>query len=219
MAKSQSIVCTDHQRRTCIQVSRDKDDVQYIELDIVNGLTVQELNVKDFDKRFKPMSNYPIEKACSLYVAYSQTIGATEEALDALGQYCSITNQEYEMATSKASATQEKKTATKAKPAAKASVAKAAAKPAARPKAEPKAAKAPVAKAAAKAKPAAKATGEKKHSASAMFQDLIMEGKLTDDQIFEKVKAEFNLDDSKRGYTKWYRNHLAKQGKNPPAAK
>lgn len=219
MAKLQSIVCTDHQRRTCIQVSRSATEVSYIELDIVNGLQVSHLDSKDFDKRFKPMSNYPIEKACGLYVAYSQTIGATEEALDALGQYCSITNQEYEMATSKASATQEKKTSTKAKPAAKEPATKPAAKPAARPKAEPKAAKASTTKPAAKAKPAVKTTGEKKHSASAMFQDLIMEGKLTDDQIFDKVKAEFNLDDSKKSYVKWYRNHLTKQGKNPPAAK
>jgi len=52
-----------------------------------------------------------------------------------------------------------------------------------------------------------------------MFQDLIMAGKLTDDQIFEKVQAEFGLDEKKRGYVKWYRNHLKKQGANPPEAK
>ena len=56
-------------------------------------------------------------------------------------------------------------------------------------------------------------------SAAQMFQDLIMAGKLTDDQIFEKVQAEFGLDEKKRGYVKWYRNHLKKQGQNPPEAK
>ena len=71
------------------------------------------------------------------------------------------------------------------------------------------------------AKPAAKPVkaGEKKPSAAQMFQDLIMAGKLTDDQIFEKVQAEFGLDEKKRGYVKWYRNHLKKQGANPPEAK
>jgi len=72
-----------------------------------------------------------------------------------------------------------------------------------------------------KTKPAEKPakTGEKKMSAAQMFQDLIMAGKLTDDQIFEKVQAEFGLDEKKRGYVKWYRNHLKKQGQNPPEAK
>ena len=46
-----------------------------------------------------------------------------------------------------------------------------------------------------------------------------MEGKLTDDQIFAKVQKEFNLDDNKRSYVKWYRNDLNKKGMNPPAAK
>jgi Golgi nucleoside diphosphatase len=70
-------------------------------------------------------------------------------------------------------------------------------------------------------KPAAKPAKavEKKPSAAQMFQDLIMAGKLTDDQIFEKVQAEFGLDEKKRGYVKWYRNHLKKQGANPPEAK
>ena len=30
---------------------------------------------------------------------------------------------------------------------------------------------------------------------------------------------EFGLDEKKRGYVKWYRNHLKKQGQNPPEAK
>jgi len=52
-----------------------------------------------------------------------------------------------------------------------------------------------------------------------MFKDLIMEGKHTDDQIFAKVQAAYNLDEKKRSYVKWYRNALTKEGKNPPDAK
>lgn len=59
---------------------------------------------------------------------------------------------------------------------------------------------------------------EKKATAGNLFKDLIMAGKLTDDQIFVAVKKEFGLDDSKRGYVKWYRNDLKKKGQNPPDA-
>jgi hypothetical protein len=98
-------------------------------------------------------------------------------------------------------------------------------KPAATKAAKPAAKKAAPVKTTKAEKPAAKATkpaskpGEKKPSAAQMFQDLIMSGKLTDDQIFEKVQTEFGLDEKKRGYVKWYRNHLKKSGANPPEAK
>lgn len=61
-----------------------------------------------------------------------------------------------------------------------------------------------------------KKTGEKRQSAAQLFQDLILEGKLTDNQIFARVKAKYGLDDKKRGYVGWYRNHLKKLGKKPP---
>lgn len=64
------------------------------------------------------------------------------------------------------------------------------------------------------------AGGERKPTAAQMFQELIMSpGGRTDDQIFAEVKKKFGLDDKKRGYVAWYRNHLKKAGKNPPAPK
>ncbi len=177
--------CHDHNRRTCIQVERSAGLVKFIPLDIILGLEVHSTSADSFDQRFTPMEGYPVEKACQLFVNYSQTLGATKEAMDYLGQVINVSKQELEMATAKKQTTAEKPAATKA------------AKPAAKP---------------------AKA-GEKKPSAAQMFQDLIMAGKLTDDQIFEKVQAEFGLDEKKRGYVKWYRNHLKKQGQNPPEAK
>lgn len=56
-------------------------------------------------------------------------------------------------------------------------------------------------------------------SAAARFKELIMAGKLTDDQIFDKVAQEFGLDDSKRNYVGWYRNALRKEGASPPDPK
>ena len=193
--------CHDHNRRTCIQVDRSAGLVKFIPLDIILGLEVHSTSADSFDQRFTPMEGYPVEKACQLFVNYSQTLGATKEAMEYLGQVINVSKQELEMATAKKQTTAEKPAATKAvKPAAK--------KPAAK-------------TAEVKVKPAAKPVkaGEKKPSAAQMFQDLIMAGKLTDDQIFEKVQAEFGLDEKKRGYVKWYRNHLKKQGQNPPEAK
>ena len=204
--------CHDHNRRTCIQVDRSAGLVKFIPLDIILGLEVHSTSADSFDQRFTPMEGYPVEKACQLFVNYSQTLGATKEAMDYLGQIINVSKQELEMATTKKQTVAEKPAAAKAvKPVAK----KAAAKPtevhAGRRAVDP----------VVKAKPAEKPAkpGEKKMSAAQMFQDLIMAGKLTDDQIFEKVQAEFGLDEKKRGYVKWYRNHLKKQGQNPPEAK
>ena len=167
------VPCHDFNRRTCIQVERVAGLVKFIPLDIIMGLEVHSTSADSFDQRFTPMKGYPVEKACQLFVNYSQTLGATKEAMDYLGQVVNVSKQELKMAT-------EKKQVKAEKPA---------------------------------------KTVEKKPSAAQMFQDLIMAGKLTDDQIFEKVQTEFGLDEKKRGYVKWYRNHLKKQGQNPPEAK
>lgn len=215
--QSSARACADFNRRTCIELFRDDDHVHHIPLSVDDGLQVAKLSHEEFDRVYKPLENYPVEKAAKLYAEYSQHLGATKEAMQQLAKLCPILDKEIEMATAKKAATSAAKTekaatakansktqpaekkAPAAKPAAKAAPAKAAAKPA--------------------AKPAAKKDGEKKPSAAQMFQDLIMEGKLTDDKIFEKVQEKFGLDEKKRGYVKWYRNHLKKNGANPPEAK
>lgn len=192
---------TTHNRNTCIQVERADGAVKFIPLS-VEGLDVHVLSEEGFDQKYSPMVDYPVDKAAKLYVEYSQNLGASKEALDFLGQIINISKQEYDMATAKKAATAAVKTAKAAQ------------------KKEP-AGKKPVAKAAVAKKeaPAKKAPGEKKESASAMFCELIMVGKLTDDQIFAKVQEKFGLDDNKKSYVKWYRNKLTKDGKNPPAPK
>lgn len=207
MAKTM-VPCYDRQRRTCIEVARVASQVKFIPLDVSEGLQVQTTSADSFDQRYEPMVNYPIEKAAQLFLNYSQTIGASKEALDYLSQVVNVSKQELEMATTKKQAAAEKPAKKEAAPKA----GRRATDP------EVKAPKAKVVKPAAKPTKAAK-PGEKKPSAAQMFQDLIMAGKLTDDQIFEKVQAEFGLDEKKRGYVKWYRNHLKKQGQNPPEAK
>lgn len=202
-------VCADFNRHTCIEVSRQAGLVKYIPLNIA-GMELLEMNSSEFDRTYSQLNDYPVEKAAQLYAEYAAQLGGTKEAMQALATFVPLTPKEIEMATIKkaASAAAKTETAAKAKaakPAAKTAVTKASA-----PAKTTKTTKAPAAK---------KEAGEKKPSAANMFKDLIMEGKLTDDQIFAKVQKEFGLDDNKRSYVKWYRNDLTKKGMKPPAAK
>jgi hypothetical protein len=204
-------VCADFNRDTCIEVSRQAGLVKYIPLNIA-GMELLEMDSSEFDRTYSQLNDYPVEKAAQLYAEYAAQLGGTKEAMQALASFVPLTPKEIEMATTKkaASAAAKTETAAKAKaakPAAKTAVTKETKAKAAAPA---KATKAPAAK---------KEAGEKKPSAANMFKDLIMEGKLTDDQIFAKVQKEFGLDDNKRSYVKWYRNDLTKKGMKPPAAK
>lgn len=207
-------VVADHQRRTAIVFSRSDDRVEYTALNVEEGLEVQLADPRDFDDRYKPLVDYPVEKAAGLYVEYARGLGATEQVMKQLAKLTTVTNEDTQMATKKkaargAATVKTAKKTTKAAP--------------------DKAAK--TTKAVKTAKPKA-AAGEKKEraprgpSAASRFQELIMEkakgGKTcahTDDEIFKKVQKEFGLDDSKKSYVKWYRNYLTKQGQEPPAQK
>lgn len=219
MSAPQARVCADHQRHTCIEISRKFGHVSYIPLDI-QGFNLELMDEVHFDRTYQPMSDYPVEKAAKLYAEYAADVGGSQEAMQALANLVPLTSKEIEMATAKKSATAETKQSKAAETKANSKTTKPApaAKKAAETKAKP-AAKPTPAKAAKAAPAAKKADGEKKPSAAQMFKDLIMEGKKTDDQIFAIVQKEFDLDDSKRGYVKWYRNDLKKQGKNPPEPK
>jgi len=209
MAKSKYIVGRDQQGRTCLCVGQidptDKSKVGYIPMADGEGFKVEVTSDVSWESRYKPLPKYPIDKACQLFLNYCTILGATKEVLDFLSTEVTVTKEDYEMATTKFSnppPSNAKKASTKRKaPARKAA-----------PKKTP-AAKKPVTR---RAKPTS--TGEYK-SAAAMFQGLILEGKLTDDEIFAAVQEQFGLDDKKRSYVGWYRNKLKKDGQNPPEGK
>lgn len=56
----------------------------------------------------------------------------------------------------------------------------------------------------------------RKLTQGAMFMELLMAGKLTDDEIFAQVQQQFSLTPDKKSYVNWYRKRLIKQGKTPP---
>jgi hypothetical protein len=217
-------VCQDYYRHSCIVLRRGESSVDYIALNRPGGLDVEAKDSATFDEYWVPSDTYPAEKAARLYVEFAQHLGATPEAMRELAKLTTVSEKEQQMATAKAPTAADAKTkptpAVKNVPAAKKATVTAA-KPDAKaaPAAAKKPAKPPVtAKADPKAAKVDKAPKEKKPSAASRFQELIMEGKLTDDNIFATVKKEFGLSDDKRGYVTWYRNHLKKNGKNPPAA-
>lgn len=232
-APSGARVCADYYRHSCIELRRDEQAVDYILLSSDGGLTVERAGIESFDEAYKPMDTYPVPQAARLYVEFARHLGATEEAMRELAQFTTISEKELKMATAKAPGAADGATkkptpavknapATKTVPAAK----KATEKPAvaaktAAPKPTTTAVKTSgvkqVAKTAVTKEP--KAPKDKTPTAASRFQELIMEGKLSDHEIFLKVQKEFDLDDDKRGYVSWYRNYLTKKGKNPPAAK
>lgn len=237
-AVPRAAAAVDRNRRTCIVLDVEADPRPFIQLSVEDGLQVECLPVTQFNQRWNPLPDYPPERAARLYVGYSRTIGATQEALDALGLLTTVTQEDITMATAKKTPAvhNEKethkaslKTGTSVKdlpahakaPAKKGAPAKATAKPAAKP-AETKKAAAP-AKGTATAKPAPKkaaaprAAGQR--TAAEAFREHIRAGKLTDDAIFAAVQKEFGLDDKKRGYVSWYRNDLRKKGEKVPDAK
>lgn len=194
----------DHQRRTCLLVS-DGEQVEYIPLDISDGFQVHSTTLASFSQRYTKMPDYPLDKAAQLYLNYALAVGATNEVIDHLSKIISVTDEDRKMATSK-------RAAAPAKPAKKEVVEKPARKRRAK-----KTETAPIEKPARKRR--AKSTSTEYTSAAQMFQGLIMDGKLTDDEIFSQVQKAFGLDDKKRSYVTWYRNNLIKKGANPPEAR
>lgn len=191
--KLPTVVC-DYQKRTAIAVGENGDTIQFIPLSYENGLQLESLSKGDFARLYPTvLADYPVERAAVLYVQYSHSIGASDAALDALGQFVQLSVKDREMATKTPSA----KTA-KPAGAAKGAASKA-----------PKAAKTP------------KTPGEPKaprENPSQLFRDLLVaqakgENKLTDDQLFAAVQKKYpSVTDDRRAYVSWYRGDCVRKG-------
>jgi hypothetical protein len=192
--KGPSFPCTyaDYSRRTCLAIRRGEHRTILIPMSEGEPFELEDWANEVFDSRYvKRLEDYPVAKAAELYARFAAESGASEAALRELGQLTPLTQKEIAMATAK----------------------KTAAAPAAKKTAPAKTTKGAAA-VAAPAKSAKKDVGDGKprESAAAMFQSLLLEGKHTDDTIFQKVAAKFGLDEKKRSYVGWYRNYLRKQG-------
>lgn len=209
----QTRFCFDHEQRTCLVVSQDETTTRFIPLETESGLCICATSTAQFTERFRTVPNHSLSRGAAVYARYAVEIGATTEVMTFLGNFTKITPQEVAMATNRKKVNDE--TAVTKKVVAKEKAKKAT--PAKPEKAPFKGGKPVIVTTITTETP--KPSGEKKLTASKMFCDLIMEGKLSDGKIFEKVQAKFGLDESKRGYVKWYRNDLKKKGMNPPEGK
>jgi hypothetical protein len=227
--KKEYLVYRDFNGRTCLEVDRINGIVVFISLNVDDGLQIHRKAEEVFDDEFNILMGYDIPQACRTYLEYGKYVLKTSEAATSLLRKILINEpitvkEKKQMAHSqeeirkdnermaraagmhptptpggKDKPVDKKKTATDKKPADKKPTDKKPAdkKPTALKEAKPKV---------------------KKENASQLFRDLIMEGKLTDDQIFAKAVQKYGLDAKKRWYVSWYRYDLRKKGLNPPDA-
>lgn len=179
--------------KTCIAIERRAEGYLIVHVTMNKGVVLERIPVPHFEGEWRFSDTSSVSRAAQVYAEYSQYLGGTDEALAVLQQFTTLTQQEVLMA--------KKKADERANPVVPASSAKGKAL-----------AKAAVAR-------AEKGKGQKKETSKAMFDQLIMDGKLTDDQIFAKVQEKFGLPKKARGYVSWYRRKLKQDGKNPPPAK
>lgn len=209
-------VFIDGDYKTCIAVSRADGHVVTLKISATHGLHLTQLADHVFDTTYRLLDTCPVDRAATTYAEFMQYLGATDDALTQISQFITLTTQEIHMAKKKASErthiaapiTSEEGGAVTNTPSGKGKSTA---------KSPSEKSKSTITKTVDHG--AAKKKSGSPQTASQLFQLLIMEGKLTDDKIFEDVKEAFGLDDKKRGYVGWYRNHLKKTGQNPPNAK
>lgn len=182
----------------CLVVGKYSGGVDFIPYTKYRKLELVQWPQKSFARRYKVESDMPIAEALALMNKAVSIVGADDDVLEALASF-STSNTITAMAKAPAKAVEAKAPIpTKGKPSRL--------RQEELPDVTVKKVREP------------KEQKEPRVSAASRFKELIMEGKLTDDAIFEIVQKEFNLDDSKRSYVPWYRNYLKKEGQNPPAA-
>mgnify|MGYP001618319844 CR=1 FL=1 len=212
----------DRNRYTVLKINdvETSKETRYIPLDVVEGLKIVSMSRTKFNDTYKPIPGYPIDKAIRLFMGYAKTLGASKEVLKLFSKFgMTIRGIPDNTEHSHKEPEQNKPESTiKSKPTKKLDAVKEPIK--SKPIKKLDAVKEPI-----KSKPIKKLDrlgsskdimGEFK-SAAAMFQGLIMEAKLTDAEIFEAVKEKFGVGDDKKGYVKWYRYNLTRNGKNPPS--
>lgn len=214
----------DRQRRTCIEIGRDKKYVSLVKLNTSTGLRISLMPHEQFDDIYSEIEGYPIHKSIEQYAEFARYCGASQDAVDA---FSGILDKE-EKNKVDVKLTRLKLSQVKlldSKPAQKQSTKSDDSPPwDEEPSAEPPKptkkgktimAKQPKATVKVPSNPATKNTGDIKQprrTAAAMFKDLILTGRYDDAEIFSMVQKEFGLDDGKRSYVSYYRRELKNKG-------
>lgn len=188
-AREAASVCTTKtDNRTAIMLRRNESHVTLIPYS-QGGLAVDRMTVADFDRAYRPLSDYPIGRAVRLYIGFSEYVGATDEAVEEFKNLCDLLPGEEASAREALAKNKCPRTVIKEIPAGKHGVVK------------------------------MKKQSKPGNTAASMLKSLIMEGGRTKEEIFKKVQDVFGLSDNKISYVKWYWNRLKKEGMNPPELK
>ncbi len=190
-AENKFAVCVTHQRRTCIQVYRDTEVVQYIPL-TGGSFEVYEAKPKDFNHEYSEI-DYDVSRAADHYIKYAMMLGASEEALGCLGNLTDITATDRKTILSHRRAAEDTVAAMVASgglPASK------------------EVAQVPQA-ATERSKKASTGVGSE-------IQRLLRLGELTDAEIFKQVQQKFGLPDHKKRYVQSYRCTMRSRGEKVP---
>jgi len=208
-------VCHDFNRRTCIVLERTENLVVYLPMN-GEGLEVLTAAPGHFDKDYKPLDGYPVEKAAALYVEYARHLGATKEAMAELGKLVTVTQADVGAALRQRAAADAKRptappTTTEEKPKKERTAAKGV-RPVVRVKqddppwdtgkAKPKAEVATTTKT---GKPRAEGVGT-------FCERLILEGK-SNEEVLAAAKKQFPDKNPSPSSVNWYRNKLKREGK------
>lgn len=173
----------------CIKVSETKALVKFITLDIENGLFMSEESPDNFHKVYTVHPKYPIKRASDLFSSYGKTVGATQDVIEALAGLSKTSVESLQISTTVRDEI-EKTTPSRYN------------KEEHKPDVTPKK----------KSKKRSKGKTGEYSSAAAMFRSLLTEGELDDDGVFKAVQDEFDLDDNRKGYVKWYKKKLVDDG-------
>lgn len=178
----------DHNRHTCLELQRTDKQVRFVLLDVTQPLHILTWKTADFNAVYKPIMGYDRQKAYNHFRRIAKQYGAVKELRIVLN----LMNCE---------------DAPKAEVPPTFDVAQ-------RFEQEIPAGTVKIGQPVKVKKPGPTQV----LTAAARFKELIMAGKLTDDEIFLTVKTEFGLDDGKRKHVNWYRWDLKRKGFNPPTS-
>lgn len=178
---------SDHQGRTCLQLKRDVSTVTYVKMD-TKGLHLTYASVAEFDGRYRPIKTADGEYDVVKAVQHYVTYAKDYGATQDVLDFLGRVVKLKE----------EEIDMAKKKLVARGTTAGAAG-------------------ARHSKSGRVRAAGTPRESAASLYKELIMGGKLTDDQIHAAVAKKFG--DKPRSYVSWYRNHLKKAGLKPPAPK
>lgn len=77
------IPCIDFNKRTCLEIRRATKYVYYIPMAVDSVMRPHKMPIREFDRTYSPMGDYPVEKAVRHYLNIALNTGANNEVITA----------------------------------------------------------------------------------------------------------------------------------------